>query len=50
MKITNNTSKKLSLINKIFINPYGEKEIKEVSEELKEQLKTLEKNKIIKIH
>ena len=31
MKITNNTSKKLSLIYKTFINPYAKKEIKEVS-------------------
>ena len=49
MKITNNTSKKLSLIDKTFINPYATKEIKEVSEELMQQLKHLEKNKVIKI-
>ena len=49
MKVINNTSKKLSLIDKIFILPYGEKEIKEPSDELLEQLKTLEKNKIIRI-
>ena len=36
LKITNNTSKKLSLIDKTFINPYETKEIKEVSEELKQ--------------
>ena len=50
MKITNNTSKKLSLLGKISINPYGEKEIKDIDEELMEQLKTLEKNKVIRIH
>ncbi len=49
MKITNNTSKKLSLIDKTFINPYATKEIKEVSEELMQQLKQLEKNKVVKI-
>lgn len=49
MKVINNTSKKLSLIEKIFILPYGEKEIKEPSDELLAQLKTLEKNNIIKI-
>ena len=49
MKITNNTSKKLSLIDKTFINPHATKEIKEVSEELMQQLKQLEKNKVVKI-
>ncbi len=49
MKVINNTSKKLSLIEKIFILPYGEKEIKDPSDELLSQLKTLEKNNIIKI-